>query len=159
MPLEPIQIYSSNKTYAIRKKIHTFFLLLKSLILQLNYLYDCRSSISEIHPCSIPLKILSNSTGLIWLDSSRKIYVQSTTMTQLWIGSVEWTCTTCHVSLFPPFALKSIQKHWSRCTCGHFLHHSNPVLKERAMNISPQSPLWDEIRESEKDLTSTDHIS
>ena len=33
------------------------------------------------------------------------------------------------------------------------------MLKERVMNIFPRSPLWYEIREPEKDLTSIDHIS
>ena len=67
MPLESIQLDSSNKTYAIReKKIHTFYFLLRSSILKLNYLCNCRSSISEIWPCSIPLKLLSNFIGLTW---------------------------------------------------------------------------------------------
>ena len=67
MPLESIQLDSSNKTYAIRKKkIHTFYLILRSSILKLNYLCNCRSLISEIFPCSIPLELLSNVTGLTW---------------------------------------------------------------------------------------------
>ena len=33
------------------------------------------------------------------------------------------------------------------------------MLREGVMNIFPRSPLWDEIREPEKSLTSTDHIS
>ena len=63
MPLESIQTDFSNKTYAIRKKIHRFFLLLRSSILKLNYLCDLRSLISKIRPCSSPLNLLSNATG------------------------------------------------------------------------------------------------
>ena len=48
----------------------------------------------------------------IWsdLDSSRQSYFQSPTMTQLWIGSIEQTCTACYVSLFCPSSLKLIAK-------------------------------------------------
>ena len=48
------------------KKIHTFLLILRSSILKLNYLCDFRYLISEIWPCSIPLKLLSIATGLTW---------------------------------------------------------------------------------------------
>ena len=48
----------------------------------------------------------------VWLDldSSRKCYVQSPTMTQFWTVSIERTCMTCHMSLFPPLALKMIER-------------------------------------------------
>ena len=48
----------------------------------------------------------------VWsdLDSSRQSYVQSPTMTQFWTSSVERTCMTFHVSLFPPLALKLIDQ-------------------------------------------------
>ena len=73
MPLESIQHDSSNKTYEIwKKKIHTFYLLLRSSILKLTYLYTCKSSISEIWPYSIPLKLLSNATGLNWFGFFKK---------------------------------------------------------------------------------------
>ena len=66
MPLESIQTYFSHNTYAIRKKnthlLHAF----EELDIELNYLYNCGSSISKIQPCSNPLKLLSNSIGLIW---------------------------------------------------------------------------------------------
>ena len=72
MPLESIQIDSSNKTYALRKKkIHTFFLLMRSSILKLNYLYDFGSSISEIQHWSIPLNSLLNATALTWFWFSK----------------------------------------------------------------------------------------
>ena len=64
MPLESIQIDSSNKTYAIQKKIHTFFLLLSSSILKLYYLCNYEYSLSEIWSYSSPLNLLSNLTGL-----------------------------------------------------------------------------------------------
>ena len=48
------------------KKIHTFFLLLRNLILNLNYLCDFISSISEIWSYSSPLHLLSNAMGLTW---------------------------------------------------------------------------------------------
>ena len=72
MPLESIQIDSSNKTYAIRKKIHTFFFLLRSSILKLDYLCDCSSSISEFQYQCNPLNYLSNATGLTWFGFSKK---------------------------------------------------------------------------------------
>ena len=71
MPLESIQLDSSNKTYAIRKKIHTFFLLLRSSILKLYYLCDCGSSISEIQHWSSPLNSLLNATGLTLFGFSK----------------------------------------------------------------------------------------
>ena len=72
MPLESLQTNFWNKTYAIWKKIHTFFLLLRSSILKLNYLCDCVSSISKIWSCSIPLNILSNATTLTWFSFFNK---------------------------------------------------------------------------------------
>ena len=48
------------------KKIHTFFLLLRSLILKLNYLCVFQSLITEIWSWSSPLNPLSNATGLTW---------------------------------------------------------------------------------------------
>ena len=48
----------------------------------------------------------------VWpnLDSSRQIYAQCPTMTLLWVGSVEWTCTNFHVSFFSPLDLKLIER-------------------------------------------------
>ena len=71
MPLESIQLDSSNKTYAIRKKNTHLLLAFRSSILKLNYLYSWKSSISEIQPCSSPLKLLSNATGLTWFWFSK----------------------------------------------------------------------------------------
>ena len=48
------------------EKIHTFFLLLRSSILKLDYLCDCGSSISEIWHWGILLNYLSNATSLTW---------------------------------------------------------------------------------------------
>ena len=64
MHLETLQTAFSNKTYAIWKQIHNFFLLLRSSILKLNYLYNFGSSITKIRPWSSPLKLLCNATGL-----------------------------------------------------------------------------------------------
>ena len=72
MPLESIQIDSSNKTYAIRKKIHTFFLLLRSSILKLDYLYDCSTSIFEFRYRRSPLNSLLNAIGLTWFWFSKE---------------------------------------------------------------------------------------
>ena len=66
MPLESIQIDFSNKTYAIRKKIHTFFLLLRSSILKLDYICDCSTSIFDFWYQRIPMNYLSNAIGLTW---------------------------------------------------------------------------------------------
>ena len=71
MPLESIQIDSSNKTYSIRKKIHTFFLLLRSSILKLDFLYDCGSSIFKIRQWGSLLNYLSNATCLTWFGFSK----------------------------------------------------------------------------------------
>ena len=49
-----------------KNQIHTFFLLLRSLILKLNYLCYFRSSIIEIWHWGIPLNSLSNATGHTW---------------------------------------------------------------------------------------------
>ena len=51
-----------------KKKIHTFFLLLRSSILKLNYLCDFRSSRSKIQSYSIPLNLLSNARGVTWFE-------------------------------------------------------------------------------------------
>ena len=50
----------------LKNKIYTFFLLLGSSILKLNYFCNCRPSISEIWSCSIHLNLLSNATGMTW---------------------------------------------------------------------------------------------
>ena len=71
MPLESIQLDSSNKTYAIRKKNTHLLLALRSSILKLNYLCNWKYSISQIPPCSSPLKLLSNATGLTWFGFSK----------------------------------------------------------------------------------------
>jgi len=71
MPLESIQIDSSNKTYAIRKKNTHLLLAFRSSILKLNYLCIWKSSISEIQLCSRSLKLLSNATGLTWFGFSK----------------------------------------------------------------------------------------
>ena len=65
MPLESLQTYFSHKTYVIRK-IHTFFLLLRSLILKLMYLCNFGSPRFYLQCCSSPLKLLSNAIGLTW---------------------------------------------------------------------------------------------
>ena len=49
-----------------KNQIHTFFFLLRSSILKLNYLYDFLSSISENWPYGSPLNPLSNAIGLTW---------------------------------------------------------------------------------------------
>ena len=66
MPLESLKTDFSNKTYVIWKKIHTFFFLLRSSILKLNYLSNYGSSIYEIWFCNIPLNFHFNSTTLSW---------------------------------------------------------------------------------------------
>ena len=66
MPLESLQTELSNKTYAIWKKIHTFFFLLRSSVLKLMYLCNFGSSISKIWSCSRPINFLLNATGLTW---------------------------------------------------------------------------------------------
>ena len=54
-----------------RKKIHTFFLLLRSSILKLDYLCDCSTSISYFQYQRIPLNYISNSIGLTWFGFSK----------------------------------------------------------------------------------------
>ena len=46
-------------------------MLLRSSILNFSYLYNFRSSISKLQPCSIPLKLLSNGTSLTWFWCSK----------------------------------------------------------------------------------------
>ena len=66
MPLESLQTDFSNKTYAIWKKIHTFFFLLRSSILKLMYLYNFGYSIYKITSCSSPMKFILNAIGPTW---------------------------------------------------------------------------------------------
>ena len=53
------------------KKNTHLLLALRSSILKLYYLCDWKSSISEIQPCSSPLKLLSNATDLTWFGFSK----------------------------------------------------------------------------------------
>ena len=48
------------------KKNTHLLLSFRRSILKLNYLCNWKSSIFEIQPCSSPLKLLSNATGLTW---------------------------------------------------------------------------------------------
>ena len=66
MPLESLQTDFSNKTYAIKKKIHTFFFRLRSSILKLMYLCIFQSPIFYLSCFSSPPNLLSNSIGLTW---------------------------------------------------------------------------------------------
>ena len=55
-----------------KKKKYTHLLLaFRSSILKLNYLCNWKSSISQIQPCSSPLKLLSNAIGLTWFWCSK----------------------------------------------------------------------------------------
>ena len=70
--MESLQTSFSNKRYAILKTNYTpFFLLLRSSILKLDYLYDCSHSISKIWHWGSLLNYLSNATGLTWFGFSK----------------------------------------------------------------------------------------
>ena len=47
-------------------------MLLRISILKLNYLCDFGSSIFEIRPCSSPMNIISNATGMTWFGFFKK---------------------------------------------------------------------------------------
>jgi len=64
MPFEPLHFDFSNKSYANFKKIHTFFFLFRSSILNLLYLYNFGYPGSEIASYCIPKSLLYNSTSL-----------------------------------------------------------------------------------------------
>ena len=111
MPLESIPLDSSNKTYEIRKKKYTPF----TFFWGDRYWNWIISVIENLKYLKLSLVVALWSffqMSRVWpnLDSSRQSYVQSPTMTQFWTGSVERTFTTCHVSLFPPLALKMIDR-------------------------------------------------
>jgi len=53
------------------KKNTHLLLSFRRSILKLNYLCNWKSSISEIQPCSSPLKLLSNATGMTWFWFSK----------------------------------------------------------------------------------------
>jgi len=63
MPFESHETNFSNKTYANFKKLHTFFMLCRSSILNLLYLCNFGSLRSKISSCGIPKSLLSNPTN------------------------------------------------------------------------------------------------
>ena len=65
-PWNQFKLILQTRLMQFRKKNTHLLLSLRSSILKLNYLCNWKSLISKIHPCSIPLKLLSNATGLIW---------------------------------------------------------------------------------------------
>ena len=66
MPLESLQTDFSNRLMQFFKKIHTFFLILRSLMLKLMYLCNLRSPRFYLQYFSSPLNLLSNAIGLTW---------------------------------------------------------------------------------------------
>ena len=72
MPFEFLQTNFSNQAYAKIKKTTHPFLLCKSLILNLMYLYNFKSSSSKIATCSSPLCPISNATSQIQIGFSKK---------------------------------------------------------------------------------------
>jgi len=73
MPFEFLQTNFSNQAYAKNKKInYTHFSLYSSSILNLMYLCNFESSISEIAAYNNPLCLLSNATSLIKFRFSKK---------------------------------------------------------------------------------------
>ena len=111
MPLESIQLDSSNKTYAIREKKYTPFTCFWGA------LYWNWIIFVIVDPQYLKLSLVVAlwsffQISQVWpdLDSSRKSYVQSPTMTQLWTSSIQRNCMNFHVSLFSPLAPKLIDK-------------------------------------------------
>ena len=97
----------------------------------------------------------------VWpkLDSPRKSYAKSPTVTCLYTSSVERSCTTCHKSLFQPLDMKMHTRNYSPCSFCTFLQNFNPIPKEKFMTIFPRSPVWNVIQEFAKRPTSSDHNS
>ena len=65
-PWNKFKLILQTRLMQFEKKMHTFFLLLRSSILKINYIFDFGYSISEIWSYRIPLKLLSNVIGLTW---------------------------------------------------------------------------------------------
>ena len=159
MPLKSLQPDFSNKNYAIWKKIHHFFLLLRCLILKLNYLCNSGYSISEIWSCSIPLSLISNATGLTWFGyfKTKLCRISHNDLIMDWFSRAK-------LYSMPRVTFSSFSSEidtWETKVCLHVVTFYRIPIRclERVMMIFPSSPLWDEIREPKKNLNSTDHIS
>ena len=65
-PWNHFKLIFQTRLMQFEKKIHTFFLLLRSSILKLMYLCNFRSPRFYLQSFSSPLNLLSNATGLTW---------------------------------------------------------------------------------------------
>ena len=159
-PWNQFKLILQRRLMQFEKKIHTFFLLLRSLILKLNYLYYFGSSISKIRPCSSTPNLLSNSTGVTWFGcfKIKLCPISHNGLIMYWFSRANVYGVPCVT--FSSFSSKIDTQETKVCVISVTFYKIPIRCSERELWIFYHDHLFDmKFGSLKKALTSTNHIS